>query len=140
MSLYAESSAVLSWLFGESEGDLVRRHLAETDVVCASELTVVECDRAFLRRSRGGEISAADGERLAETLARTTSHWTLVPVSEEIVARARRSFPDEPVRTLDAIHLSSALLLRSSGSDISVLALDGRVRRNGEALGFDVIP
>jgi hypothetical protein len=41
---------------------------------------------------------------------------------------------------LDALHLASALAARSVISDIALLSLDRRVRDNGAALGFDVVP
>ena len=46
MTLYAESSAVVSWLLGEPPGDVARRLLASASTVFASELTLLECDRA----------------------------------------------------------------------------------------------
>ena len=61
-------------------------------------------------------------------------------MSDEVLSRAQRAFPAEPVRTVDALHLASALLVRSATSDLTVLALDGRVRRNGRALGFALSP
>ncbi|MBI3795873.1 MAG: hypothetical protein HY268_02755 [Deltaproteobacteria bacterium] len=48
--------------------------------------------------------------------------------------------PLEPVRTLDAIHLASALFLRESFPDLLILSTDERVRHNALPLGFDVLP
>jgi hypothetical protein len=58
----------------------------------------------------------------------------------EVVDRARRPFPVEPIRTLDALHLSHALLVRSLAPELALLSLDRRVRKNGKALGFETIP
>jgi hypothetical protein len=52
--------------------------------------------------------------------------------------RAEDPFPSEPVRTLDAIHLASALFLRQAFPDLTVLSADDRVRANAAQLGFDV--
>ena len=49
-------------------------------------------------------------------------------------------FPKEPVRTLDAIHLCTAMRLRPDLPALTVLTLDVRVRENALALGFQVIP
>ena len=49
MNLYAESSAVLSWLLGEPDGVRVLDCLVVADTVAASELTLVECDRVLIR-------------------------------------------------------------------------------------------
>lgn len=54
--------------------------------------------------------------------------------------RARRPFPREPIRTLDAIHLAFALLARSLVPGARLLSLDERLRASGEELGLSVSP
>jgi hypothetical protein len=44
------------------------------------------------------------------------------------------------VRTLDAIHLASALMSREVWPELGVLSLDDRVRANASALGYLVLP
>jgi hypothetical protein len=58
----------------------------------------------------------------------------------EILERAKRAFPNEPVRTLDALHLSSALMARSSVPGLVFLTLDDRLRKNAKLLGFGLLP
>jgi len=74
------------------------------------------------------------------TLARVVSHWHLMPVSREIVNRARQPFPGEPIRSLDAIHLASALAASDSLPEFGLLSLDRRVRATGARLGLRVLP
>jgi hypothetical protein len=59
-----------------------------------------------------------------------------------LLPRYRRlmSFPSEPVRTFDAIHLASALAVRSTVPSVEPLSLDDRIRRAGEQLGFRLQP
>lgn len=140
MILYAESSAVLSWLLGQSEGEPARELLAGAELVLASELTVLECHRALIRAQRTGGLPEADATGLRARLSRASLHWVLLAVESDVLERARRPFPAEPVRTLDAIHLSSALVARSAVPQMALLSLDERVRGNGTALGFEVVP
>jgi predicted nucleic acid-binding protein len=56
------------------------------------------------------------------------------------VERARQPFPGEPIRTLDAIHLASALVARTAIAGLTLLSLDDRVRKAGKKLGLDIIP
>ncbi len=57
-----------------------------------------------------------------------------------VVERSRQPFPVEPVRSLDAIHLSSALEARRALPGLHVLSLDDRVRQNALKPGFEVVP
>lgn len=140
MNLYAESSAVLAWLFGQQDGLEVRRHLIAAKSVIASDLTVVECDRILVRILAAGQISEVEGAARRERLARLTSAWVLLRLSGDVLERARRAFPSEPVRTLDALHLASALLARTAVDDLALLSLDERIRDNARQLGFVVVP
>ena len=75
-----------------------------------------------------------------DLLEAVSARWILLKLGGEIVQRARRRFPQEPIRSLDSLHLASALMARSTMSDLVLLSLDQRVRDNGTALGFDVLP
>ena len=138
--LYAESSAVLAWLLGEERGGDVAEILAAADGVIASDLTVVECERVLIRAWSNGAISEAERNDQSSALARVATHWTRLRMDELVVERARRPFPIEPIRTLDALHLASALTARAVAPDLRVLTLDQRIRENAERLGFVAVP
>ncbi|HXY10666.1 MAG TPA: type II toxin-antitoxin system VapC family toxin [Terriglobales bacterium] len=140
MNIYAESSAVLAWLLGEDRALSVREVLRRAELVAASDLTLVECDRVLIRAIATGEIDEAAAADRRAHLNAAASHWHLWRVSSDIVERARHPFPDEPVRTLDAIHLASALAVRSAVPGVELLSLDDRIRRAGKQLGFHLRP
>jgi hypothetical protein len=52
--------------------------------------------------------------------------------------RAARPFPAEPVRTLDAIHLATALEFQDALGTLTMLSLDARIRENAAALGMGI--
>lgn len=140
MSLYAESSAVLAWLLGEEAGPGVRRLLATADIVVASDLTLIECDRVLIRAAALGENTEADTAARRAHLTTAAAHWQVLRISPDIVARARQPFPGAPIRTLDAIHLASALTARSAVAGLELLSLDDRVRKAGALLGLPLRP
>jgi predicted nucleic acid-binding protein len=140
VNVYAESSAVLAWLLGEEAGRSVREVLQHTEVVMASDLTLVECDRVLIRAITTGEIDEAAAADCRAHLNAAASHWHLWRVSADIVERARRPFPAEPIRTLDAIHLATALAVRSAVPGVELLTLDDRIRRAAKQLGFQAQP
>lgn len=109
-------------------------------MVLASELAVVEIDRAIRFGEARGRVPRAAADRMRDRLGATIASWGLIPLSRTVMSSARRSFPIEPVRALDAIHLASALEATPRFPDLRILSLDQRVRRNAEALGFAVVP
>ena len=140
MNIYAESSAVLAWLLGEAAGRRVREVLRHAELVMASDLVLIECDRVLIRAVTLGEIDEAKAADRRAYLNAAASHWHLCRLSLDIVDRAGHAFPAEPVRTLDAIHLASALAVRSTVPSTELLSLDDRIRRAGEQLGFRLQP
>jgi predicted nucleic acid-binding protein len=131
---------VLAWLLGEEGDERVRDALASAEVVVASDLTLVESDRVLTRAVTTGQMREAQAADRRVTLNRAASHWVLFRMDEEIVERARRPFPVEPIRTLDALHLASAYVIRTLLPKLTLLSLDQRIRECGRALGFDVLP
>jgi predicted nucleic acid-binding protein len=140
VNLYAESSAVLAWLLDENSATDVRRSLAAAEIIVASDLTLIECDRVILRAAALGELTEAEAADRRAHLTAAASHWQILRVAPEIVERARQPFPGEPIRTLDAIHLASALVARTAIVGLTLLSLDDRVRKAGERLGLEITP
>lgn len=140
MTLYVESSAVLAWLLEQEHGEQVAATLAESELIIASDLTLIECDRVLIRAVVLDELREADAVQRQARLNAVSARWTMFGLDEEIMERARRPFPSEPVRTLDAIHLASALIARKALSDIVMLSLDDRLRAAADGLGFRLLP
>jgi len=62
-------------------------------------------------------------------------------LDDEILSRARKPFPVEPIRTLYALHVASALSARALvPEDVVVVTLDDRVRECLSALGVPYLP
>lgn len=118
----------------------MRRSLADAEIIVASDLTLIECDRVILRAAALGELTEAEAADRRAHLTVAASHWQILRVAPEIVERARQPFPGEPIRTLDAIHLASALTARTAIAGLMLLSLDDRVRKAGKKLGLGIIP
>ena len=135
-ALYLETSAVLNWLLGQARANEVRESVDAAEVVVTSALTFAETERALVRAESEELLRAADGQRLRGLLQRASAGWMKMMISDEILARAGRPFPVEPVRTLDAIHLATALAFTKAFADLRLLSLDRRLTGNARALGL----
>ena len=136
MTVYLDASAVLRVLLRQS------RPLAawgRWDTAYSSELLGVEARRVIDRLRLQG---ALDDDGLADAhhgLAQMERSIGAVPVTRPVLQRAGLPMPTA-VRTLDAIHLASALLLRERRVPSLVFVThDPRQGRAALALGFECI-
>lgn len=140
MKVYADSSAILSWLFGEARASAVHDILAGATLVIASTLTGIECARAVHRAASLGRITRRQADALLDEYRLLEANWDQIPMAERVVVAASEPFPVEPVRALDAIHLASARAAYERFRDVGLLTLDDRMRENARALGLTVLP
>ena len=119
---------------------MARDALAAAEAVTASDLTLVECDRALIRGVATGDVAPIEAVRLRGLLNRAAAHWNLLRIDGEVVERARRPFPAEPLRALDAVHLASAVIAAADVPELALLSFDRRIRRAARQLGLGLVP
>lgn len=119
---------------------MIAERLAQAELIISSDLTLIECDRVLLRAVTLNELEESDAAHRQARFNAVAARWTLLSLDEEIVERARRRFPAEPIRAVDAIHLASAVVARKAVPDLAVLTLDRRVRTAADVFGFSLLP
>jgi uncharacterized protein len=126
--LYLDSSAIVKLVLPEPETGVLLELLAGWPERVASALAVVEVTRA-VRRAGSGAPTVRRAEQVLSRLG-------LIRVSAEILKTAARLDPTE-LRSLDAVHLSTALSL---GEQLgAVVVYDARLARAAEASGLPVL-
>jgi predicted nucleic acid-binding protein len=137
MTIYVETSAILSWLFGEVEAEHAVQVMDGADAVVTSTLSILETRRALVRAESTGLIGPADVSRLRGLFERTSRQWVMFEMTLAVRERAAQRFPVEPVRSLDAVHLASVIELLAAYPDMKVLSFDDRIIANLEPLGLE---
>jgi predicted nucleic acid-binding protein len=133
---YIESSALVAALL---EGDAAALKSVRTrGRQVTSALTIAETARAILRARVGARLTADEERAAVRALRRFERRSFMVAVTDSVLARVRRPFPVEPIRTLDAVHLATAELLGEPPPLVTIVTRDARVRDNAEALGYAV--
>jgi uncharacterized protein with PIN domain len=135
-ALYLETSALLAWLLGEPGAAEVKSRADAVRTVVTSCLTLLEAERAIIRGETQGILKAGQAEKLRGLLNRSKAGWVLMEISEEVRARASRMFPAEPVHTLDAIHLATALVFLRVFPELELLTCDRRILGNAASHGI----
>ena len=137
-TLYVETSALLRVAL---EGDTVlRRRFVAADRLVTSGLTWVEADRALRRALAARRFRGAAHGQARRWIDDFLASCDEIVLDASVLSRARQTFPLEPVRTLDALHLASVLAWNQAIERLTVVSCDDRVRANALALGFDVVP
>jgi len=107
--VYVDSSALIKRVVTEAESDtleqVLHEHIDEHDVLVSSSLAWVEVGRA-LRSRLDGEDHDAVNDAIGDALSGIAERL----IAADVVGLARRIGPTV-VRSLDAIHLATAILL-----------------------------
>lgn len=134
MNVYVDSSVLLRVVLGEP-GRL--RIWPKITTAVSSELIVLEClrtiDRARLRLGLDDDHVATRRAAILEAI----EGFTLVPLSAAVLERAADPFPTI-VGSLDAIHLTSALLARDEFDALTLATHDRELAVAARAEGFRV--
>jgi predicted nucleic acid-binding protein len=133
---YLDASVLLRWLLGESG----RLEPAKVTQPLTSALAEVEIFRTLDRLRIRNALTPSVLADLHESAHDLLTRIDLIRVSADILARAAQPFPTV-LGTLDALHLSTALLWqRQAGSDSLLFAThDEQVGLAARASGFAVI-
>ena len=121
--IYLDSSVVLAQLFAETRSPPAS--LGDARLISSRLLEYEVWNRTHVRgfvRSHGNEVRAL--------LARVD----MIEMGESVMARALEPFPI-PVRTLDALHLSTLEFLRGQGESVELASYDNRLVAAAQALG-----
>lgn len=131
---YIETSALLSALLEQASD--VKHTLRASGRRVTSALTMAESYRAIVHARSAGRLTAVQERAVVRALHTFLARCDLVAVTDDVLSRAGRPFPVEPIRTLDAIHLATAELLGEPPQLVTIVTRDMRVEKNALALGY----
>jgi predicted nucleic acid-binding protein len=123
--VYADSSALVKLVIEEPESSALERHLVGRPVLAASRVAIVEVSRATAIANPVPEVRAETHRLLAACM--------LIDVTAGLLDAAAR-LASAAVRTLDAIHLASALRIEAD----ELLAYDRRLMEAATQHGIPV--
>jgi predicted nucleic acid-binding protein len=133
---YIETSALLVAVV-DREPEAIEQLRADGQRV-TSALTFAEAARAIVRGRVTDQLTEGQARAAARALRTFERRCLVIAVTDEVLARVRRPFPIEPIRTLDAIHLATAELVGEPPALMTIVTRDRRVEQNARALGYSV--
>lgn len=131
MALYVDSSALLKRYVDEHDSEASDRLMSSDPVLVTSRLTEIEVRRNLARLLADSSLDSARRQFAADLDA-----FALVAVDAVCCNEAARIGEQTLCRSLDAIHLASAIRV---GRATSLLTFDVRQARIARTLGLTVI-
>lgn len=138
---YFDTSALVKQYLQEAGSKMVLELLKTGDKVYTASLTYAETHAAFSRRTREGRLTRETTRRLALRFDRDWESYDVVIMSTDVLRLTRQMLYRHPLRSADAIHLASALLLARTTPMVrwAFVCADGRLCGAAEAEGFQSI-
>lgn len=134
MRIYLDSSALIKRYIHESGSEKVFNLCAKADQLVLSALCMPEIISAFRRLWREKKMSEDIYRLLKNDLKEDIQEAVVVDLHPEIIMASVECVEKQPVGTLDAIHLATAL---SHECDL-FLSADIQQRRAAQALGLKI--
>jgi predicted nucleic acid-binding protein len=121
MVAYLDSSVLLRHIL---LGEISIKHALEFPRIVSSELIEIECRRVLYRYRLAGELQDEGFAEAAERLNRILDGIDVLELTGPIKKRATDAFP-VIIGTLDALHISTALMLAESQDELSLFTRSG---------------
>ncbi len=137
---YMDTSVLLKRYLEES-GTAQARQLLRRYRVVSSAITPVEATSALWRRRALRDVEEADLHAILKRMAEDRSHWEFIDLTTDILDGAEQVIQRAGVRTLDAVHLASALTIQAANGrrrQAQFMTSDARQRDAAAGLGLRV--
>jgi predicted nucleic acid-binding protein len=126
---YLDASALVKLATMEAETDALRQALDHYDLRLTNRLAMVEVARALVRR-------AVTSRALTDAVDEAFDGIGIVELDAAIAEAAGQVGPST-LRSLDAVHVASALSMRDELE--ALITYDNRLADAGRAVGLDVV-
>lgn len=136
---YFDTSVLVKRYVGE-KGSARARSLLRRYRFLSSAIAPLEVVSALCRRRAMGQLTAQDFTAILSRIREDRGYWELVEVSPLVLGRAEELIQSISLRTLDAVHVASALAFETvSGVRVPFVTGDVRQRDAAGGVALDVV-
>lgn len=137
---YLDTSALLRLFLQEKDSDLVANVVKDVTALYASRLVLAEARISLSRARRESRLTPEDHRAVQDALE---DFWTAeiepLEISETVFTNAEQISERLSLRTLDALHLASARILRrelAPNASLAFIACDQRLLEAAQTIQF----
>lgn len=133
-------TSVLVKRYVKEEGSGLTRRLLQRFRFLSSAIAPVEAMSALCRRRASGELMPRDFLAIRARLHKDRAYWEFVELGEQVLRHAEELVQKTDVRTLDALHIASAVMFQAaSGLTIPFITSDAKQRDAAQAMGLTIL-
>jgi predicted nucleic acid-binding protein len=136
--LYLDTSSLVKLYITESHSGLVRAWVDEAEIIATCRVAYPEMMSALNRRFKAGDLEKRDYDLLVKAFSGDWQRFAVIDFDEIAAGRLAAAYG---LRGFDAVHLSSAGLLRSLGNAAAVAfsSFDEKLNSAAAAEKFTVL-
>jgi uncharacterized protein len=132
--IYLDTSALIKRFVHEKGSLLVRSLVQRAGTVATAKIAYAEIFAGLTRKLREGNLAKAQYALACRQFDRDWHAYIRVELGDDLLLLARDLIQRHPLRGFDAVHLASALTLKTSlDEEITFAATDGRLLKAVEA-------
>lgn len=137
--LYLDTSALVKLYVREKGSAAVARQLGMADAAASSIVAYAEARAAFARLLRERPAARTRHRQRMEQLGRDWNRYAVVELTPALSHNAGELAERHGLRGFDAIHLASALWLKSTwAGELSFMAFDARLASAADSAGLTI--
>jgi len=128
MILYMDTSSIAKMFIDEAGALETQRAVSDANALSSSVIAYIETRSLIARRKREKLLRTAEATRILDVFESDWRRFGKIPLDANLVASAGRTVEKHKLRTLDSIHLASALYLRAQADEpVLFLTADHRL-------------
>lgn len=139
MIIYLDTSSLVKLYVEETHSTKVREWVEDAEIIATCRIAYPETVSSLNRRFRSGDLSKSEYKLL---IAKFSKEWSDFVVTDFDELEAGRLAEKYGIRGFDAVHLSSAKLIKTAQDDISLSfsSSDDKLNSAARAEGLIVLP
>ena len=136
---YVDTSTYLK-IFVRESGSARARELIQKHRMLSSALVSVECFSALSRKKQAGELKSSEFDSLIKKIRESLAHIEIIRLTDDVLAKAGQIVVSSPVRSLDALHIASALIFQDAMQiPLTFVTSDHRQLETAHGHGFTTV-
>jgi uncharacterized protein len=132
--IYLDTSALIKRFVNEKGSPLVQSIVEGREAIATAKIAYAEIFAGLARKLRENNLSKAQYAVACRQFESDWQAYLRIELEDAILLSARDLIQRHPLRGFDAVHLASALRLKTAlAEEVTFLAADGRLLKAAEA-------